>query len=283
MSCGNSFKIASVGDNCVDIYVNADNAVYVGGNAVNTAVAIRRSGTDCSYVGMVGDDEHGSRVASELAAEGIDVSHLRAVHGKTAYTKILLENNDRIPVDEDIGVQRKYNLDQTELEYVLTHDFCHFTAFTSWPSAYEGELENYYDVIPAIVRRLHERNVRLSMDFTDVPMDKLLLLCRDQVELGFFSRACLSDTEICEEAKRLFRYGFKCVVLTRGSKGSCSYNGRDFVFQPIIPVEVVDPLGAGDSFAGAFLSAYLQGQTLEECLEKAAEYAAQVCTRFGGF
>jgi len=97
-------RIASVGDNCVDIYTSG--GLYVGGNAVNLAVAVRRSGVNCSYVGMVGDDANGREIAKVLGEEDIDNSHLSVRPGETGWTKIKLENNDRIPIGEDIGIQR---------------------------------------------------------------------------------------------------------------------------------------------------------------------------------
>ena len=108
-------------------------------------------------------------------------------------------------------------------------------------------------------------------------------IIRGKVEIGFFSRSGLDDGEIRDEARRLFGYGFKTAVLTRGSKGSCAYDGNNFVFQEITPVELVDPLGAGDAYMGAFLSKYISKKPIDECMQYAADYSATVCGRFGGF
>lgn len=275
--------IASVGDNCIDIYINADHKICIGGNAVNTAVAVQRSGVQCSYVGMVGDDVRGGRVKSELASEGIDVTHLRSCPGETAYTEILLENNDRIPVAENIGVQRKYDISPEELAFIASHDFAHLSAFTAWPSAEAGDMENYYGIMRKIFYSLATLGTRTSVDFSLLSGGTLLEICRDKVEVGFFSRSGLSKTALENEAKRLFEYGFRVVILTRGVEGSCAYDGNAFTYQSIVPVTLVDPLGAGDSFIGAFLTKYVAGKSLTACLQYAAWYAAQVCTRYGGF
>lgn len=276
-------RIASVGDNCVDIYVNAGNQARVGGNAVNTAVAVRRCGILCSYVGIVGEDANGSRVIKEVAEEGVDVTHVRREPGETAYTRILLEHNDRIPVGEDIGVQRNYGLTWEETAFVLEHDLVHLSAFTAWPTAYEGDIADYYGVMSGILQALSDGGARVSLDFSDTPMEELLGLVQGRVEVGFFSRSGLDEGQIEEEARRLMGYGFHLVVLTRGAEGSCAFDGEHFYFQPIVPVSVVDPLGAGDSFIGAFLSRYIEGEPVPACLSYGAGYASKVCGRMGGF
>ena len=52
-------------------------AKYVGGSPANTVVGGTRLGLRCALVSRVGDDELGSFVRDFLAAEGVDVSHLK--------------------------------------------------------------------------------------------------------------------------------------------------------------------------------------------------------------
>jgi len=46
---------------------------------------------------------------------------------------------------------------------------------------------------------------------------------------------------------------------------------------------VVDTVGAGDSFSGAFISSILTGKPLREAHEKAVKVAAYVCTQSGAW
>jgi fructoselysine 6-kinase len=276
-------KIASVGDNCIDIYIGNKSASYAGGNAVNVAVAVQRSGINCSYIGMVGRDEYGIKIKEALRAENVDVSHVYDLAGPTAWTKIKLKDDDRIPVSEDIGIQRNFDLSDADYQFIKTHDFTHYSGFTNWPSAYGGGIQNYYSMVKRHLEQFAKDGILLSIDYSDQEMTRLLEICKNKVEIGFFSRSSATDLEIKDEAKKLLSYGFKLVVLTRGKKGSCVYDGRDFCFQEIIPVVLVDPLGAGDGFIGSFISCYIQKLPLKKCLFLAASYASEVCTKFGGF
>jgi len=51
--------------------------------------------------------------------------------------------------------------------------------------------------------------------------------------------------------------GPKRIVVKKGEHGALMYNGSDYFMCPAVPItELVDPTGAGDTFAGAF-SGYL--------------------------
>ncbi len=73
----------------------------------------------------------------------------------------------------------------------------------------------------------------------------------------------LNDEEICEltgipsilqAARSLLYQGPKAIVIKKGEHGSVLVTKDDYFIAPAFPVEkVVDPTGAGDSFAGGFL------------------------------
>ena len=54
-----------------------------------------------------------------------------------------------------------------------------------------------------------------------------------------------------------------------------------FNFEPTPKVEVVDTVGAGDSFTGAFCAALLAGKSYAEAHKLAVEVSAYVCTCSG--
>ena len=92
-------------------------------------------------------------------------------------------------------------------------------------------------------------------------------------------------------ARRLLDRGVGAVVLTRGSEAARAWCAGGEVTVPVPEVEVVDTVGAGDAFGGAFLARWLeQGygrgelarpELLEEVVTFAARAAAINCTRAG--
>jgi fructokinase len=76
-------------------------------------------------------------------------------------------------------------------------------------------------------------------------------------------------------------FGFKLVVVTRGSSGSLIHQEGRWSELPPQPVRVVDTVGAGDAFAAALTMGLLAGMTLDEMHVMAAEAARYVCSHRG--
>jgi fructokinase len=75
----------------------------------------------------------------------------------------------------------------------------------------------------------------------------------------------------------------KMVIATMGDKGSLVYktdSGEEF-FAPIIPVKVVSTVGAGDNYSATFLTEYLRGKEITECMKKASEVSAKIVSQKG--
>jgi len=87
------------------------------------------------------------------------------------------------------------------------------------------------------------------------------------------------DTVACRSLAE--RYGLKLVILTKGAKGSEVITATESIPQEVGKVDVVDTVGAGDSFTAAFVVAYLRGTSLGEAQRLANERAAYVCSRKG--
>ena len=104
-------KICIVGDNCVDLYP-VQTKKFVGGNGVNTAVAVQRNGIHCGYLGIVGNDEDGELIIETLQKEKIDCQRLRQSEGKTAWTIVHLEDSERIFFEDCLEVQRDFELEE---------------------------------------------------------------------------------------------------------------------------------------------------------------------------
>ncbi len=64
------------------------------------------------------------------------------------------------------------------------------------------------------------------------------------------------------------------MILTLGSRGALALEDGRFTSVAPQPVEIVDPVGAGDAFAAGFLAARLQEEPLGAALEQAARMGA---------
>ncbi len=93
----------------------------------------------------------------------------------------------------------------------------------------------------------------------------------------FFPSDCLT-TESTQEF--LHSMGIRNIAITRGADEICVFNSDGKKKIKVPQVNVIDTLGAGDVFHGAFCH-YILRQNFVKSLEKAAVVASQSCTRFG--
>ena len=87
------------------------------------------------------------------------------------------------------------------------------------------------------------------------------------------------DTVACR--RLIDRYALHLVILTKGAAGSEVITADEAILQPAGETEVVDTVGAGDSFTAAFVVAYLRGSSLSDAQRQASDTAAYVCSRQG--
>lgn len=90
-----------------------------------------------------------------------------------------------------------------------------------------------------------------------------------------------SDEAVCREFVR--QQNLRYLIFTAGDKYSVIYTPDETSCLPTPQVNVVDTVGAGDAFSGAFVYSVLTGKTLRQAHEAAVKTAAFVCTQAGAW
>ena len=251
-------KIACVGDNCVDFY-DATQEAYPGGNPVNVSVYVRRLGGESSYIGAVGSDANGKLMIDALAGKGVDVSHVQVLPGATALSHVARINGERVFGDYEEGVMADFKLTDGDLDFICQHDL----AVTGlW-----GHAEND-------LAEIQHRGIPVAFDGAERPFDPAGLIALPHTDIAFFSDDESDEETLKETILKIAAMGPKIVVATRGGKGSLAYAEGKFYPHGIVKCNVVDTMGAGDSFITGFLMAWLEGKVLPTCMSAGAENAA---------
>ncbi len=94
------------------------------------------------------------------------------------------------------------------------------------------------------------------------------------------ARSLTGEHNLIKAAKALRRLGSKLIVIKKGEHGVLFYSDRFMFSFPAYPVEhVVDPTGAGDTFAGGFMGYLSKVNRLDEkALKQAALYATTMAS-----
>lgn len=248
-------KLAAVGDNCIDSYDNIGQA-YPGGNPVNVAVYFVRMGGEASYTGAVGNDAYGQLMIDSLRAKGVDVSHLKVLEGSTAVTHVSLIDGERVLGDYDEGVLSLFKLSEEDIDFLCSHDMV---------------VSGLWGMVEDELWKIRERGVAVAFDGATRPEDPACQKALPDVDYFFFSTDEGDSPELREKMRELSSQGPKIVLATLGEKGSLAYDGEDYTAGGIVPCEVVDTMGAGDSYIAGFLKGILEKKSLAECMRMGAE------------
>ncbi|QKJ28806.1 carbohydrate kinase [Mucilaginibacter mali] len=71
------------------------------------------------------------------------------------------------------------------------------------------------------------------------------------------------------------------IIITRGAEGAMVWHDKQFYESPGVKVDVVDTVGAGDSFLATFIAGLLNNEPVNEILKRACKISAFVATQRG--
>lgn len=218
----------------------------LGGSATHFALAARFF-TDVRVVGVVGDDFTDDHVAV-LETRGIDTEDLeRVVGGQTFFWagRYSWDLNSPDTLDTQLNVFADF---QPKLSESSRRSRVVF-------------LGNIQPDLQREVRAQCEDAVFVALDsmnlWIDIARDSLVETIRgvDCVIVNDAeARQLTGEPNLARAARTLRGWGPEIVVAKQGEYGAALFTGEGFFSLPGYPLEtVVDPTGAGDTFAGGFL------------------------------
>ncbi|MDQ0253029.1 fructoselysine 6-kinase [Evansella vedderi] len=264
-------KIITIGDNVVDCYLD-QGKYYPGGNCVNVAVNCKRSGAEeVGYIGVFATDDKADHLKNVLGEEKVDFHRSRTVEGISGQPKVnLSEDGDRIFVGGPTNTVRhqvKIRLIQDDIDYLKNFHVAHSSCY----SFLEEEL-------PVL-----SEHIKVSFDFSDRREPEYLGRVCPHISYGFFSGADLNEEELERLVSELEKYDLEVIGITRGARPALFIHKGVRYHQEALETEVVDTMGAGDSFIAGFLTAFVETKNIVHALEVAAHNASVTCGFYGGF
>lgn len=258
----------AAGYTCIDYYPNNNNEWYVTGNGIDVILNLIDLSDNLKYsiVSAVSDDLYGDTAVKLFKKLNIDCSHLDIVAGgETPSVPLSLIKNDRVHGTPNRGVMADYEFSQSAIDYICTKDYMH-TDFT-------GKLISKLPYIK-------EQGVKIFFDLSNQLDHPDLIDVLQHINVGLVS----FESDI-EEAKNFLvkatDLGVEIMIATLGNQGSIAYDGKRFYKQPAIPVsQVVNTVGAGDSFFAGFIASFINGMPIEGCLETGAKRASKIISIF---
>jgi fructokinase len=267
-----------------------------GGSGVNTAVALARLGVPVAMLARLSGDGFGRLLRAHLVDNGVDVSGAVAAPEPSSVAVT--------SVDPDGGADYRFlvagtadwgwtddELRQLPAETVAVHAGSLVLALEPGAAAVERMLHRMRESATVSL----DPNIRPSL-ITDVNVHRdtieRCVAAADVVKVSREDLDALHPGEAAMDvARRWARGGSALVVVTDGAGGSTGMTAELDVRSPAVPVDVVDTIGAGDTFAllgwlhragrlGGRLPP-LDAVDIESALQHASRAAAITCSRAG--
>lgn len=295
------------GEALIDLFVGQPSENHLptqavaGGSPFNVAIGIARLGTDSAFLSTLSEDAFGAFLADRLTAGGVSTAYLRRCAERSTLSVVATapDGHPHYSFYADAGADRALTPD--DLPAALPASVAAVAA-----GSYALGVNPIADAIETLLRREAGRRV-ISLDPNVRPrvvgdVDAFRERFERLLATASLVKASLEDLEFLYAGRAVpgigaewLARGPSLVVVTRGAEAPLAMLRDGTVIErPARRVEVVDTVGAGDSFHAALLAyldhhgrltpaalAALPAEDVAAALDFAVAAAAITCTRRG--
>ncbi|MHC1783694.1 MAG: carbohydrate kinase family protein [Anaerolineaceae bacterium] len=294
MNSGKNFDVVIVGEVNVDLILKGNidpvfgqvekiieqASLTIGSSAAIFACGAARLGLRTAFIGMAGDDAFGRFMVEALNSHGIDTAGIKIKPElDTGVSVILAKGADRAILTYPGSIpELKYS--DIDFSIISQASHLHLSSFFL--------LDNLRPDIPRLFQQAREMGLSTSLDTNYDPREEwggnfgktiafTDILMPNSVEL-----AAIAGEENLERAIAKLSEKIPYVVVKLGAKGAIAKkNAENAIRQDAISIDVVDTVGAGDSFDAGFLYGFLKGMNISQSL-KMAVACGSLSTRGSG-
>lgn len=243
-----------------------------GGPVSNALVVMSKLGVNAEVIGAFADDDGGRFILSDFEKYGVGTENTITVKKTCSFTSYIVlskETGTRTCVFDRGSVP-----DNTE---------------NIAPSSIDGaeilHLDgNYLECAKYAAKYARSKGIKVSLDAGGLykGIDELLPLVDILIPSAEFAMGITATSSPIEAIAELYKkYSPEILVVTDGSNGGYYVENGEVLHYDSFKIQPVDTNGAGDTFHGAFIAAYLDGKNIAECCKFASATSAYKCMRKG--
>jgi len=236
----------------------------LGSSSAICASNLSSLGLKVAFIGKLGNDIFGRFIIDQLKDKGVDTSLIIIDDNlKTGATIALSYGEDRAMVTHQ-GAMSHLSIDDIDSKKLMQARHLHFSSYFFQPG--------FKNSLDTLFKKAKQAGLSTSLDVQWDPFEKWNLdlekvlpfvdvFIPNEVELlNLTGQANLSSA--INKTKNLSKY----LIVKRGVKGSIlCYEDKEVVQVPFLNKNVVDTIGAGDSFNAGFIFKFIHGNTPEKC------------------
>jgi sugar/nucleoside kinase (ribokinase family) len=251
----------------------------IGSSSAIFACGAARLGLRVGFVGLCADDVFGRFMLAEMHRCCVDCSNVIVrSEGATGLSVILNRSSDRAILTFP-GLMPA--LQAADIADALLEQARHLHVASYFLQA------GLQPGLPSLFERAHRLHLTTSLDTNYDPSGawagvRELLNATDVFLPNGTEALAIAQAEDVESAARRLAAQAGLVAVKLGPAGALACRGNALTHAAAIPVDVVDSVGAGDSFDAGFLFGYLNGWDLQKTLSFACACGALSMRKAGG-
>lgn len=242
----------------------SDFQLTLGSASAIFASGVAKLGHPVTFISRVGADDFGKFCLAALREAGISTRHISRDNGvKTGVTVSLSTSRDRALVTY-LGATASLGHEHIRISLLKGQSHLHMTSYFL-----QTRLRSSY---PRIFREARKMGLSTSFDPNSDPSHAWsnriceVLAHTDVLFLNETEALQLTGARNVRHALKTLSGEMRCAVIKLGARGSVAVKDREITSAPGFKVTATDTTGAGDSFAAGFISSYLRGDSVADCL-----------------
>ena len=250
-----------------------------GGSACNSVVCASNLGKKVTICGRIGFDDYGIFLINNFIEKSVDTSDITIdYHNPTGISVVTINRDGQPEIVEMLGANEPMPVKDIKADFFNTK-LIHMTGTN--PS-----------VLMYVSTIAKERGIKVMFDpgrstslsgykKLDTVLGNSEVIISNKIEILHLLEMDEEKDGIVEIFKKADAlYPDKIFIIKQGGKETIVKCDKSFKINTF-KVDVVDTLGAGDSFAGAFATAWVEGKNMEDCVTYANAAAALKVTKEG--
>ena len=252
----------------------------IGGAPLNVALRLKSLDNNVSIISRIGDDKKGRKIKKHLVKQGVNVDNLQTDPKlKTGKVKVML--NAKGSASYDIMFPRAWDkIELTETNKSITKRTDAFI-YGSLVARDDTSRDTLYALLKLAKYKIFDINLRAPY-YTKAILNHLMneadFIKFNDEEIFEIGEALNSQTHSLEQNITFLadQTNTKTICVTKGRHGAILYYNGTFYYNSGYQIEVVDTVGAGDSFLATLISKLLKGDNPQEAIDYACAIGALV-------
>lgn len=258
----------------------SDLNLTLGSSSAIVAHNLSSLGSRVGFVACVGSDSFGELAMARLAAARVDVGKVSILPGRKTGLTVIMQRDSWRNMLTYPGTISDLKLEDLDLDYLASARHFHMSSFYLQRGLQAG--------IPTLLKKMKAEGLTTSLDCNDDPDDHWQGGIREALRnVDIFlpnSREAMriTGTRDAHSAAKDLAQIVPLIVVKLGAEGAIARRRQETWSSPALKLQVIDPVGAGDSFNAGFLHEYLKGSDVQTCLAEGNLAGALSVTRAGG-